>query len=145
MSTAQSDVLALVNKANAIDLSVDRMRFTLPVNNPDSAIAKNTKSIISTRKGLVPLYWDRRDLGVLFQQFDATVYATVGEVITHGVIAERLAARYGLRLAADDVVANTAVNTSSLPVTVTLRVVDNNFAWVGSLPVHLTVDPSTAV
>lgn len=144
MSTAKSDFLALAAAANNVALTVDKVRFSTPLLNQNASIQRNTRCVLSTKKGAVPVYYDRRSLGVLFQQFQAKVFAQPGDIINAGVVAAKLAERYGLRLSADDVEASANINTTTLPVSVILTATANNFAWLGAVTVLVTTDPALA-
>ena len=142
MSTSLEKLLALVNSLNTCDFSLADLSFGVASANTLASIARNTKvDVLATNtgvaKGRMSFYYDRLDLGTVFQGLSVQVTAVPGTKITAAGLAELLRARYGVELYAEDVVEGGEFLLDTLPYTIKLYAKEDSYCWTGELSVTL--------
>ena len=139
MSANSTKVLELLCEANETTIQPGQVRFSIPVTNPEPEAALNTECRVSTKKGSVVFHYDRWSFEKMFQYLDCELKTAVGEVITTESLVAKLVAKYGVTLTVQDVLPIATVDTTTLPVSVTLVADPAGFNWCGQLDLLLVV------
>ena len=139
MPVNTTKVLALLNEANETTIQPGQVRFSTPETNQVPEATLNTQSRVSTKKGGVVLHYERWDFQKMFKNLDCELHTAVGEVVTTESLVAKVIAKYGVQLTVDDVLPIEAVDTSTLPVMVTLVADPAGFNWCGQLDLLLVV------
>lgn len=144
MSVAANKLLALVNRDNGSNIVEEQVVFAAPLVNPDAGIVRNTKLTLTAVPGKgfrnsVTVWYNRIDLGVLFQSINPNVGLAVTEGMTTDALIPLINAKYGTDFEVADFVQQPLV-VSDTTQTVVLAAAANNVAYIGEFTVKYGIE-----
>lgn len=132
-------VLELINRDNRTTFTFDDILLSPPVALAVTADFRNTKTTVSAKpygkyRGQETVAYWRLDLARLFVDPNNRVN---GEGVTNTLeLLDRINARYGTLMTADDVIVED-IDTTILPITYTLKTLPGSFAYIGQVDIDL--------
>lgn len=141
MTLAKTMLVELINRTNNTAISPTSVRIAAPHPNTVPWIDRDTYCVVSGMfkegfYGSKRYYYNRLDLGKIFNKIDAVIRSEPGAITTIHQAIPLLVARYGLRIEVGDVV-NDGLDTRTLPVTFLLVAREDSHAWKGQVYVTL--------
>lgn len=142
MRTPTERLLDVFNKNSGRRLTVADFEVQNVRANDNTDVARNTRCLVVARRngqlrGTTEYYYNRLDLGKLFHGVKPVVLAEHGERVTYQIVAERLAAQYGVELYGSDVVPSGEILVTKFPHPIKLTAKEGHYVVQGELEVEL--------